>query len=103
MVYEFVLVQRVNIAHMRLFSVFLALPSATVRFLAQRNMVVDDEDSKSGLDDEDEILAMADTTAVSGAKKNATATPDKPQKSVRVAGNVAGTKTVGLYCTLLLD
>jgi hypothetical protein len=30
MAYEFVLLQRCNVAHMRMFSVFLALPSATV-------------------------------------------------------------------------
>eukprot|EP00775_Hariotina_reticulata_P007054 gene7054-7268_t len=88
MVYEFVLVQQVNVAHMRLFSVFLALPSATVRFLAQQRMAVDDDDNKAELDDEDDI-AIADTIAVPGAKKNAAAALDKPQKSVRVAEDVA--------------
>lgn len=89
MVYEFVLVQHVNVAHMRLFSVFLALPSATVRLLAQRRMAIDDDDNKAELDDDDDI-AVADTIAVPGVKKNATAALDKPQKSVRVAEDVAG-------------
>ncbi len=35
MAYEFYLLQKCNVAHMRMFSVFLALPSATVRALAE--------------------------------------------------------------------
>lgn len=38
--YEFRLVQRCNVSHMRLFSVFLALPSATVRIMTQRQLQV---------------------------------------------------------------
>jgi hypothetical protein len=34
MAYEFYLLQKCNVSHMRLFSVFLALPSATVRAAA---------------------------------------------------------------------
>lgn len=40
MVYEFYLLQRCNVSHLRMFSVFLALPSATVRLMAQRQLQV---------------------------------------------------------------
>eukprot|EP00879_Flechtneria_rotunda_P009748 GHRR01010197.1.p2 GENE.GHRR01010197.1~~GHRR01010197.1.p2 ORF type:complete len:816 (+),score=239.63 GHRR01010197.1:4977-7424(+) len=60
MAYQFYLLQRCNVSHMRLFSVFLALPSATVRLMAQRHMQVDD-DSKEEVDDEE--LELADATA----------------------------------------
>jgi hypothetical protein len=40
MAYQAYLLQRCNMAHMRLFSVFLALPSATVRIMATQQMQV---------------------------------------------------------------
>ena len=40
MAYEFLLLQRCNVAHMRMFSVFLALPSATVRAIAANAIVI---------------------------------------------------------------
>ena len=40
MVYQAYLLQRCNMARMRLFSVFLALPSATVRIMATQQMQV---------------------------------------------------------------
>jgi hypothetical protein len=40
MAYEFLLLQRCNVAHMRMFSVFLALPSATVRVIATSTIVI---------------------------------------------------------------
>jgi hypothetical protein len=40
MVYQFLLVRTVNTQHMKRFSVFLALPSATIRIMAARRMVV---------------------------------------------------------------
>jgi hypothetical protein len=40
MIYQAYLLQRCNMAHMRLFSVFLALPSGTVRIMATQQMQV---------------------------------------------------------------
>lgn len=40
MAYQFFLVRSVNVQHMRRFSVFLALPSATIRIMASKQMVV---------------------------------------------------------------
>jgi hypothetical protein len=40
MIYQAYLLQRCNMAHMRLFSVFLALPSGTVRIMTTQQMQV---------------------------------------------------------------
>jgi len=40
MAYQLFLVRSVNVQHMKRFSVFLALPSATIRIMAARHMVV---------------------------------------------------------------
>jgi hypothetical protein len=85
MAYEFYLLQRCNVSHMRLFSVFLALPSATVRLMAARQLQVDD-DSREEVEDDDMELAEA---AVGGATAAAAgdeagAEGEKKQKSVRM-------------------
>jgi hypothetical protein len=91
MAYEFYLLQRCNVAHMRLFSVFLALPSATVRLMASRQLQVDD-DSREEVD-EDDMEALPDTAAVAtdgnaaddtGAEAAADGNKAKKQKSVRL-------------------
>eukprot|EP00877_Chromochloris_zofingiensis_P013211 jgi/Chrzof1/8143/UNPLg00190.t1 len=66
--------------HMRRFSVFLALPSATIRAMAARVCQVD-EDDKSDVD-EDDMEMMAEAAAQNKAAE------DKKHKSVRVS--VAG-------------
>jgi hypothetical protein len=93
MAYEFYLLQRCNVSHMRLFSVFLALPSATVRLMAARQLQVDD-DSREEVDEDELELAEAAAGgggAVSGAGDAAGAAeaaagdaPEKKQKSVRM-------------------
>jgi hypothetical protein len=59
--YEFYLLQHCTVSHMRLFSVFLALPSATVRLMAARQLQVDD-DSREEVD-EDDMDVMPNTAA----------------------------------------
>jgi hypothetical protein len=76
---------------MRLFSVFLALPSATVRLMAARQLQVDD-DSREEVDEDELELAEA---AAGGGGGAAAADPavgnetmaegEKKQKSVRMA------------------
>jgi hypothetical protein len=87
MAYEFYLLQRCNVSHMRLFSVFLALPSATVRLMAARQLQVDD-DSREEVEEDDMELAEA---AVGGAVAGDTAEGieagaegERKQKSVRM-------------------
>jgi hypothetical protein len=90
MAYEFWLLQRCNVSHMRLFSVFLALPSATVRLMAARQLQVDD-DSREEVD-EDDMDALPDTAAATegdGAEGIDAGVAggggkDKKQKSVRL-------------------
>jgi hypothetical protein len=92
MAYEFYLLQRCNVAHMRLFSVFLALPSATVRLMAARQLQVDD-DSREEVDEDDMELAEA-AAGAGGAGGDPAAdacvgdAPEKKAKSVRMV--VAG-------------
>ncbi|WIA34679.1 hypothetical protein OEZ86_012993 [Tetradesmus obliquus] len=91
MAYEFYLLQRCNVSHMRLFSMFLALPSATVRLMAARQLQVDD-DSREEVD-EDELEALPETAATAtegdGANGADVAAADggekkSKQKSVRL-------------------
>lgn len=63
--YEAVLVQRCNMLHMRLFSVFLVLPSATVRLMVQQPLKVD-EDVAAAADDDDD-LELSDVAAAAAA------------------------------------
>jgi hypothetical protein len=98
MAYEFYLLQRCNVSHMRLYSVFLALPSATVRLMAARQLQVDD-DSREEVDEDDMELAEAaagvgagaasgPADAVGAADAAMRDAPEKKQKSVRMV--VAG-------------
>jgi hypothetical protein len=90
MAYEFYLLQRCNVSHMRLVSVFLALPSATVRLMAARQLQVDD-DSREEVD-EDDMDALPDTAAATeddgaeGTDAGVTGggSKEKKQKSVRL-------------------
>eukprot|EP00882_Tetradesmus_deserticola_P023312 GHRQ01025365.1.p1 GENE.GHRQ01025365.1~~GHRQ01025365.1.p1 ORF type:complete len:265 (+),score=90.28 GHRQ01025365.1:613-1407(+) len=82
MAYEFYLLQRCNVAHMRLFSVFLALPSATVRLLASRQLQVDD-DSREEVDED--VMELAEAAAGAAAGDVTGAEKEKKQKSVRMA------------------
>ncbi|WIA14495.1 hypothetical protein OEZ85_003017 [Tetradesmus obliquus] len=86
MAYEFYLLQRCNVSHMRLFSVFLALPSATVRLMAARQLQVDD-DSREEVDEDDMELveAAAGGTADPASGSEAAADGEKKHKSVRMA------------------
>ncbi|GBF97004.1 hypothetical protein Rsub_09801 [Raphidocelis subcapitata] len=90
MAYQFLLVRAVNAQHMRRFSVFLALPSATVRVMAARRMVVDDDGAEDA-DEEEEMEALTaqrTETGAAGAKEGGEARGKeeggKP-KSVRMA------------------
>jgi hypothetical protein len=86
MAYEFYLLQRCNVSHMRMYSVFLALPSATVRLMASRQLQVDD-DSREEVDEDDMELAEA-AAGAGGAGGDPAAGNDaegeKKQKSVRM-------------------
>jgi hypothetical protein len=87
MAYEFYLLQRCNVSHMRLFSVFLALPSATVRLMAARQLQVDDDSREEVEDDDIDLLEAAAGGAVAGdtAEGNeAGAEGERKQKSVRM-------------------
>jgi hypothetical protein len=93
MAYEFYLLQRCNVSHMRLFSVFLALPSATVRLMAARQLQVDDDSREEVEDDDMELTeaAVGGAGAMSGAGDAAGAAEaavgdaaEKKQKSVRM-------------------
>jgi hypothetical protein len=110
MAYEFYLLQRCNVSHMRLFSVFLALPSATVRLMAARQLQVDD-DSREEVDEDDMELAEAAAGAAAGAVSGAADAvgaadaavrdaPEKKQKSVRmvVAGGCAYQHCILWWC-----
>jgi hypothetical protein len=100
MAYEFYLLQRCNVSHMRLFSVFLALPSATVQLMAARQLQVDD-DSREEVD-EDELEALPETApnAIEGDEADgaeaAAAAADgggerkNKQKSVRLDAGLPG-------------
>ncbi|KAI8467685.1 MAG: hypothetical protein J3K34DRAFT_523567 [Monoraphidium minutum] len=89
MVYQFFLVRSANAQHMRRFSVFLALPSATVRIMASRQIVVEDDGNEEGDDDDEMEMAGAATqggatvaaSTAGGAGGDAKAAP----KSVRMA------------------
>eukprot|EP00882_Tetradesmus_deserticola_P032603 GHRQ01037096.1.p1 GENE.GHRQ01037096.1~~GHRQ01037096.1.p1 ORF type:complete len:139 (+),score=38.64 GHRQ01037096.1:114-530(+) len=86
MTYECYLLHRCNVAHMRLFSVFLALPSATVRLMAARQLQVDYE-SREEVDEE--VLELGEATAGTTAGNAAVGTEtgaegEKKQKSVRM-------------------
>uniref|UniRef100_A0A383VUJ6 PAS domain-containing protein n=1 Tax=Tetradesmus obliquus TaxID=3088 RepID=A0A383VUJ6_TETOB len=87
MAYEFYLLQRCNVSHMRLFSVFLALPSATVRLMAARQLQVDD-DSREEVDEDDMELAEAAAGGNSAAEpavgNEAGTDGERKQKSVRM-------------------
>jgi hypothetical protein len=84
MAYELYLLQRCNVSHMRLFSVFLALPSATVRLMAARQLQVDD-DSREEVDEDDMELAEAAAAGVgSDDIAGNEAEGEKKQKSVRM-------------------
>eukprot|EP00878_Enallax_costatus_P025839 GHUV01027676.1.p1 GENE.GHUV01027676.1~~GHUV01027676.1.p1 ORF type:complete len:1421 (+),score=378.88 GHUV01027676.1:621-4883(+) len=80
MAYEFRLVQQCNVSHMRLFSVFLALPSATVRIMTQRQLQVDD-DTKDEMDDDE--FELADGAAAAAGTTNE-AGEGSQKKSVRM-------------------
>eukprot|EP00883_Tetradesmus_obliquus_P002715 jgi/Sobl393_1/12921/SZX78204.1 len=89
MSYEFVLLKAANCEAMKRFSVFLALPSATIRSMAARQMQVDDDD-RSDIDD-DELEAINATAAAAATEGEATTAGgatgkdgDK-QKSVRMS------------------
>ncbi|WIA20263.1 hypothetical protein OEZ85_006098 [Tetradesmus obliquus] len=92
MVHQAYLLQRCNMAHMRVFSVFLALPSATVRIMATQQMQVDEEDgADAGSEDDFELGDMAGAAAAgdaedsgAGAGAAAGAASSKRQKSVRM-------------------
>jgi hypothetical protein len=87
MAYEFYLLQRCNVSHMRLYSVFLALPSATVRLMAARQLQVDD-DSREEVDEDDMELAEAAAGAGAGGGADPAAgnetEGEKKHKSVRM-------------------
>jgi hypothetical protein len=87
MAYEFYLLQRCNVSHMRLFSVFLVLPSATVRLMAARQLQVDDDSREEVEDDDIDLLeaAAGGAVAADAAEGNeAGADGEKKQKSVRM-------------------
>eukprot|EP00878_Enallax_costatus_P032405 GHUV01035610.1.p1 GENE.GHUV01035610.1~~GHUV01035610.1.p1 ORF type:complete len:363 (+),score=121.72 GHUV01035610.1:211-1299(+) len=87
-VYEFFLLQKCNVSHMRLFSVFLALPSATIRLMAQRQLQVDDNAGDALDDDDDDLdLEPAAATAADLTAAANTAEADK-KKSVRLAAGL---------------
>jgi hypothetical protein len=88
MAYEFWLLQRCNVSHMRLFSVFLALPSATVRLMAARQLQVDDDSREEVDEDEMDLAEAAGAGAAAAGGGDPAAGNDtegeKKQKSVRM-------------------
>lgn len=116
MLYEAVLVQATNVAHMRLFSVFLALPSATVRFMTASQLQVDDEGRDEQEEDELELaegaagatatggggsLAPGAAAAASAAVDNADAGEKIKPKSVRMVVVEAGASTSSVSFALI--
>eukprot|EP00775_Hariotina_reticulata_P009112 gene9112-9281_t len=83
MSYQFILLKAADLEAMRHFSVFLALPSATVRGMASRQMQVDDDD-KSDVDDEEMEAIKAALTAETDQQQPSKDGGDKQSKSVRV-------------------
>ncbi|GBF92718.1 hypothetical protein Rsub_05087, partial [Raphidocelis subcapitata] len=83
------LVRSANGQHMRRFSVFLALPSATLRAMASRQLVVDDDAGAAEDDEELEALDLGNGGA-EGQEDSA-----KQQKSVRMASDVEDGKEDG--------
>ena len=92
---QFALVRGANAQHMRRFSVFLALPSATIRVMSTRRVAVDDDDDADDGEDDDELeVAAAATTARGGRGVGGEGDGDGKEKadgkekgkSVRLAG-----------------
>jgi len=65
MAYEFFLLKLVQREHMKRFSIILALPSATIRAMASRQLQVDD-DSKADEDDDENLEALAGVQVAQG-------------------------------------
>ncbi len=76
--WQYVLLKTANSEHIRRFSVFLALPSATIRAMAMRQGIVDDDDCAEEVDDDDMEEAIAAEAAAAAAGRASQA------KSVRM-------------------
>ncbi len=76
--WQYVLLKTANSEHIRRFSVFLALPSATIRAMAMRQGLVDDDDIADDADDEEMEEAIAAEAAAAAAGRASQA------KSVRM-------------------
>eukprot|EP00878_Enallax_costatus_P031254 GHUV01034161.1.p1 GENE.GHUV01034161.1~~GHUV01034161.1.p1 ORF type:complete len:160 (+),score=58.26 GHUV01034161.1:592-1071(+) len=94
-VYELWLAQRCNMAHAKIFSTFLALPTATVRQMTQRPLQVGD-DTAEDADDDDEADLLDPAPTAAG---EATASAKPAGKSVRM--EVAGGQAVDCRCQLV--
>eukprot|EP00775_Hariotina_reticulata_P009651 gene9651-9811_t len=82
--YEFYLLRAADWENMRRFSVFLALPSATIRGMASRMMQVDEDDKSDVDDDEMEAINAAAAGGGESGDKSGKGVAEVKTKSVRM-------------------
>jgi len=83
--YEFFLLKLLQREHLKRFSIFLALPSATIRVMATRQLQVDDDDKSDADDDELEGMPLAAEAEVTGKRDGQ---EEDKKKSVRMASEL---------------